>query len=70
MNLVAYGIEMGDVVMAALDFCQCGSGSIPGLEAILGWGLPGLFPAPKDVFEVLWALLTIKILDFISSDLR
>lgn len=69
MNLVAYGIEMSDVVMAALDFCQCGSGSIPGLEAILGWGLLGLFPAPKDVFEVFWALLNIKILDFISSDL-
>jgi len=70
MNLVAYGIEMGDVVMTALDFHQCGPGSIPGLDAILGWGLLGLFPARKGVFNVLWALLTIKILDFISSDLR
>ena len=53
MNLVAYGIEMGDVVMTALDFHQCGPGSIPGLDAILGWGLLGLFPSRKGVFKVL-----------------
>ena len=67
MNLVAHGTEMSDIVMGALDFCQCSPGSMPGLDAILGWGL---FQVRKGVFQVLWALLTIKVLDLISSDLR
>ena len=46
MNLVVYGVEMSDVVMGALNFRQCGRGSIPGLDVILGWGLLGLFSAP------------------------
>lgn len=70
MNLVAHGTEMSDIVMGALDFCQCGPGSMPDLDAILGWGLLCLLPVPKGVFEVLWALLTIKLLDLISLDLR
>ena len=70
MNLVAHGTEMSDVVMAALDFCHCGPGSMPGFDAILGWGLLCLFPVPKGVFQVLWVSLTIKVLDLISTDLR
>ena len=57
-------------MMGALDLCQCGPGSMPGLDAIFGWGLLCLFPVPKGVFQVLWASLTIKVLDLISLDLR
>ena len=57
MNLVAYGIEISDIVIGALNFCQCG----PRV------GFAGFIPS---VFQVLWAPLTIKILVLISSDLR
>jgi len=70
MNLVASGIEMSDIVMEALNFCQGGPGTIPGLNAILQWGLLGLFPAPRGVFQQFWVPLTIEIMDLISSDLR
>lgn len=57
MNLVAYGIEISDIVIGALNFCQCG----PRV------GFAGFIPS---VFQVLWAPLTIKILVLNSSDLR
>lgn len=70
MDLVACGIEMGDIVMGALDFYQGGPGTIPGLNAILWWGFQALFPAPKGVFQQFWVPLTFEIMDLISPDLR
>ena len=70
MNLVACGIEMSDIVIGALNFCKGGPGSVPGLDAILRWGLLDLFPAPKGVFQQFWVPLTIEVMDLISSDLK